>query len=339
MPVSRLRSRATAALVAAVVILSAVAPIASAETVAPPHAAFIVMADGLDATFTDLSTGAPTAWSWDFGDGATSNVQDPVHTYAAGHYTITLTATNDGGSDDVRHQVTIRTPPPDRIYQRNLYSTQVRYQNPDLTACVAASSMIMLNEIAANGHQGSSFRWTSSTALATQRSMLRWARSHDTLKAGPGGTDPNGWRNALNYYGWGSFTDPAAMAYQVFAFRTYDQAVRAAVTAMARFKRPVGMLGWGGGHAQVLNGYVVLGQDPARSAHFTVHYVYLTDPLKRDAMRNVKIAYSRLAVGPLRYRFRKYVQRDSPYDDPYTPGVLVADRGWYGQYVIVAPVR
>lgn len=297
------------------------------------------MVDGLDATFTDVSTDVPTGWAWDFGDGTSSADRNPVHTFAAGRYTVTLTATNAGGSDDVSHGVTIRTPPPDQSYARNLYSSQVRYQNPDLTACVATSTMIMLNEVAENGRRGGDFRWLPSTALVRQRTVLRWARSHDTLEPGPGGTDPNGWRNALNYYGWGSFSDPDAMTYQVFSFPTYDQAVRAAVTAMARYKRPVGMLGWGGGHAQVINGYTVFGQNPAKSAHFTVQYVYLTDPLKRDAMRNVKIAYSRLAVGPLRYRFRKYVQRDSPYDDPYTLGFLVADKGWYGRWVIVAPVR
>jgi len=55
----------------------------------------------LDVTFSDLSTGDPTAWSWDFGDGGTSPLQNPVHTYTtAGTYTVTLTATNAYGFDD-----------------------------------------------------------------------------------------------------------------------------------------------------------------------------------------------------------------------------------------------
>lgn len=38
-------------------------------------------------TFTDVSTGTPTTWAWDFGDGNTSNLQNPTHTYAAsGNY-------------------------------------------------------------------------------------------------------------------------------------------------------------------------------------------------------------------------------------------------------------
>ncbi|MEM7036398.1 MAG: PKD domain-containing protein, partial [Bacteroidota bacterium] len=47
--------------------------------------------------FTDLSTGA-TAWAWDFGDGNTSNAQNPSHTYTApGVYTVSLTVTGANG--------------------------------------------------------------------------------------------------------------------------------------------------------------------------------------------------------------------------------------------------
>ena len=54
----------------------------------------------LAVQFTDASSGAPTSWSWDFGDGGTSTAQNPSYTYAAaGVYTVTLTATNDVGSD------------------------------------------------------------------------------------------------------------------------------------------------------------------------------------------------------------------------------------------------
>jgi PKD repeat protein len=48
----------------------------------------------------DQSSNGPTSWSWDFGDGGTSTVQNPQHTYnAAGTYTVALTATNQYGSD------------------------------------------------------------------------------------------------------------------------------------------------------------------------------------------------------------------------------------------------
>ena len=50
--------------------------------------------------FTDLSTDIPQFWEWDFGDGNTSNEQNPVHIYEnSGLYTATLTVTNVFGSD------------------------------------------------------------------------------------------------------------------------------------------------------------------------------------------------------------------------------------------------
>lgn len=43
--------------------------------------------------FTDTSTGSPTAWKWDFGDGNTSLEQNPIHTFTAdGFPEVTLTA-------------------------------------------------------------------------------------------------------------------------------------------------------------------------------------------------------------------------------------------------------
>jgi gliding motility-associated-like protein len=52
--------------------------------------------------FTNTSTGPPAlTWLWDFGDGNTSAVQDPVHTYnTAGSYTVTLIATSSAGCQD-----------------------------------------------------------------------------------------------------------------------------------------------------------------------------------------------------------------------------------------------
>lgn len=56
--------------------------------------------EGASIQFTDESTGEPTEWSWDFGDGNTSTVQNPSHTYSSeGVYTVELTAENEYGSD------------------------------------------------------------------------------------------------------------------------------------------------------------------------------------------------------------------------------------------------
>ena len=57
---------------------------------------------GQNIQFTDLSTEDPTSWSWSFGDSNTSTNQNPTHSFdAEGTYTVSLTATNEFGSDDV----------------------------------------------------------------------------------------------------------------------------------------------------------------------------------------------------------------------------------------------
>jgi PKD repeat protein len=54
----------------------------------------------LTVTFTDLSSGNPSDWTWDFGDGGTSYDQNPAYTYdSPGLFTVTLTASNACGSD------------------------------------------------------------------------------------------------------------------------------------------------------------------------------------------------------------------------------------------------
>jgi PKD repeat protein len=56
----------------------------------------------LTVQFTDNSTGSPTSWNWSFGDGTFSDTQNPSHIFhTAGIYTVTLTATNAGGSNTV----------------------------------------------------------------------------------------------------------------------------------------------------------------------------------------------------------------------------------------------
>ncbi|MCF8365283.1 MAG: PKD domain-containing protein [Bacteroidales bacterium] len=45
--------------------------------------------------FTDLSTGNPTLWFWDFGDGTSSSLQNPAHSYnQPGTYNVKLSVTN-----------------------------------------------------------------------------------------------------------------------------------------------------------------------------------------------------------------------------------------------------
>jgi PKD repeat protein len=72
----------------------------------PPEADFsaseTIVSIGNAVDFTDLSTNMPTSWQWTFegGNPATSNEQNPTVTYEEpGIYSVTLVATNDFGSD------------------------------------------------------------------------------------------------------------------------------------------------------------------------------------------------------------------------------------------------
>ena len=65
-----------------------------------PVADYTVAVSGLTVVFTDTSTGRPTDWAWDFGDGNSSRLQNPTHTYAAvGTYTVELEVSNSVGDD------------------------------------------------------------------------------------------------------------------------------------------------------------------------------------------------------------------------------------------------
>ncbi len=75
----------------------------------PPTASFTATpVSGHTMQFADTSSGSPTSWAWDFGDGMTSNQQNPAHTYAAaGPYSVKLTVSNAGGSNQTVQVITV----------------------------------------------------------------------------------------------------------------------------------------------------------------------------------------------------------------------------------------
>jgi len=77
-----------------------------------PVAGFTYEATGLDVVFTDTTSENPTTWAWDFGDGSTSEDQNPSHSFAAdGTYTVSLTASNGAGSDTYTEDITLSSGP------------------------------------------------------------------------------------------------------------------------------------------------------------------------------------------------------------------------------------
>jgi len=230
----------------------------------------------------------------------------------------------------------------------NIFSSSlVRYQDPNYSACTAASVQTMLNFISYTRSGGSGFRWSRTVSGTTRDAILSWERSHDTMSGGRG-SDPHGWRNALNYYGWGSATlGQGSRVYDDFSYSSYDAATKAAVRALILTRKPVGVLAWAGAHAQFLHGYYGLSGDPfAKDSagnytnKFTFSGFYLTDPLRSSSAVNMRIGYATLRdTSNMRFRLRRYVENDSLLDDPYTPGTRRSVDEWYGYFVLIVPVR
>ena len=222
-----------------------------------------------------------------------------------------------------------------------------RYQDPNYYACTATSVMDMLNFIKIGGMGGTGFKWEVRLGSAARDSILSWERTHDTL-AGGNGSDPHGWRNALNYYGYGSgYLYTSARIYEDYAFSSYERAIKSAVRAMIRYRKPVGLAAWRGTHAHMLTGYEGLVGDPFAvdaagnyTNAFTITALFLSDPLESSAVVNKRILYTTLgSTSNTRIRFQPYYETDSPYDDAYTAGVVRARDEWYGRWVIVAPKK
>ena len=63
--------------------------------------------EGMQAQFLDSSLNA-TVWSWEFGDGSTATLQNPVHTYPYNSsYIITLIAINPPCSDTAQKTISV----------------------------------------------------------------------------------------------------------------------------------------------------------------------------------------------------------------------------------------
>jgi len=101
----------------------------------------------LTIEFTDKSIGKPTSWSWNFGDGANSTEQNPMHTYsAAGNYTVNLTASNENGTDSKLATINVlKTTGPfayiTNVYDRNISVIDTATDNVVDTLDVGSSSV------------------------------------------------------------------------------------------------------------------------------------------------------------------------------------------------------
>jgi len=105
----------------------------------------------LVVAFTDTSSNSPTSWSWDLnGDGnEDSTVQNPICAYpTAGTYTVSLTATNAGGSDtEIKSgYIIVRNPAVTVNDVINLTNASVRVNNLTFDEFVVEKKVILTND-------------------------------------------------------------------------------------------------------------------------------------------------------------------------------------------------
>jgi hypothetical protein len=221
------------------------------------------------------------------------------------------------------------------------------FQDPNMSACTSTATRSMLNFIAKRGTGGRGFLWTATNSGSVRDSILAWEKANDTLPAGRG-SDPHGWRNALNFYGWGPATLMAgSRVYDDVSYATFGAAMKASVRALIATGKPVGLLGWRGEHAQMVTGYWGLSGNPfAKDAagrftnDFTVAGFYLTDPLRASNIVNRAVTWTKLkSATNYKVRFQRYYETDSTYDDPYSPGIRPSRDEWYKRFVLVLPIR
>jgi PKD repeat protein len=82
-----------------------------------PQSNFLVDTEELVANFTDISEDNPTSWSWTFGDGQSSDLQNPQHTYAfPGNYLVCLTVSSVCGTTQRCELTEIGCTPPQAAF-------------------------------------------------------------------------------------------------------------------------------------------------------------------------------------------------------------------------------
>ena len=107
-----------------------------------PTASYTDVATDLDVDFTDATTSASTvdSLSWDFGDGNTSTVQNPSHTYAApGTYTVCLIAMNGCGADTICNTVTVTCAAPTTSFANSATGLDVDFTDASTSGATITS--------------------------------------------------------------------------------------------------------------------------------------------------------------------------------------------------------
>ncbi|MEZ4713575.1 MAG: Calx-beta domain-containing protein [Caldilineaceae bacterium] len=144
----------------------------------------------LSVQFHDESSGAPTDWQWNFGDGTLSTAQHPSHVYTTpGAYSVTLRVSNGAGADTVHRKNLIiangplvHDIPPEELPwgEKQIYVPIVQVPPSELSVQAAAAPNTPALQSPANG----------ATGVANPTAALEACAS-----------DPDGGNLTLTFYG------------------------------------------------------------------------------------------------------------------------------------------
>jgi hypothetical protein len=142
------------------------------------------------------------------------------------------------------------------LYRSGAFTTQQSW-----LWCTAADVQIMRNLV----------RHETDHSSAAQRRSFTYMRAHNRYDIPVAdGVDPAGWSAGLRHY--------VDARYRLVVSRSFDAALRSAVTNLRKTQRPVGLLVAHGSHAWVLTGFTATA-DPALTTRFTITSVRVTGPL------------------------------------------------------------
>ena len=131
----------------------------------------------LTVALTDTSSGTPTTWSWDLGNGSTSTEANPTAVYSApGTYTVTLVASNaSAASAPVRRTVTVDPPGTAGVQRESVSTAAVTTAENGITVATPAGTSagdVLVSCLALNGSSvaasGVPAGWSLIAASTTQ---------------------------------------------------------------------------------------------------------------------------------------------------------------------------
>ena len=190
------------------------------------------------------------------------------------------------------------------LYRDDAFTTQASW-----LWCTAAGVQIMRNLVTG----------ASDHTASAQRRYFAWMRARNRYDLpSSAGVDPQGWTAGLRH-----FVDDR---YRLVASRSFEEAVRSAVTNLRRTGLPVALTVANGGHGWVLTGFEATA-DPLVTDEFRVTSVRVAGPLFGRQSRN---GYdmppgTELSIA----RFRRFL---TPWH--YDPQPMA----WDGRYVTIQPL-